>query len=261
VFDCSSGRDVRVCLHSKRMVIMRLSTVTLSVLAAGMLAFAAPAANAQVLSYSEDATPILSTLTDFHLTMPVNKFDSSLGTLLSVKLDLSASLTSDITVKNNSPSASNGDVHTQLFAWLADPLAIFPDPAVTGSGSPVPGAFLAELNTPDQFYTLASGGSVSFLGQTASNSTSLTFTNPSLLAEFTGTPTGTINLIGATQARTRLEDSGGNTTATQTTSANMNARVTYTYSVVTIPEPASVSLIGFSLTAGGIAFRRRRCRA
>ena len=235
-------------------------------LAGVILALLASTANAQVQTYSRDATPISYTETDFRLPMPVEKFDSSLGTLLSVTLDLSAGLTSDIAVSNNSARVSNGSVNTRLFAWIADPLGLLSDPAVDDFYNVQPGAFVASIQSTPVSFSLAPGAGVTYTGLTGSNSISLEFSDPGFLSQFVGNAGDEIVLIGATGTNTELAQTGGNTLASQSTSAAMNARVTYRYQEGTvtpqeaIPEPATLGLLALGLISGGGMALRRRTR-
>jgi len=195
--------------------------------------------------------------------MPVEKFDSSLGDLLSVTIDLSAGLTSDIFVTNNSASISEGEVNTRLFAWIADPAGVLTDPAVDDLYHVQPGSFVASVVSSPASYMLSPGDSIIYSGLSGSNAISLEFSDPAFLTQFVGNAGDQIVLTGATKTGTHLEQTGGNTFASQQTSAAMNARVTYHYQEVgvtpqSIPEPGTLGLLALGLiSSGGMALRRR----
>jgi hypothetical protein len=249
---------------------MRSSFLALSLFAFGTLALSGSAANAQ-LSYTVDATPISLTKTDFELPLFADKFDSSLGTLTSVQMDLFVRLTSNITVTNITDpmmgQGSEGTIATQLFGWLNDPLGILTDPAVNGAGVIQPGSFVAQVDTLEVSYPtvpgtqLQPGESVAFNNLESSNSTSATFVDPNFLVQFNGSAGEQIVFTGKTRTRTLLSFLGGNTRADQDTSAEMRARITYNYTptnAAPIPEPTTIGLLALGLSAGTIALRRRR---
>jgi hypothetical protein len=243
---------------------MRLSNYTLSLLAVGALGLFAPAANAQIQTLVVNATPIPLTSTEFRLPLTAPKFNTALGTLLSVKLDLGVSIESDITVQNVGSSPSDGSVFTRLFAWIADPALQLTDPGVNNIGVVQPGAFIATVETPltdfpapgDQ---LDPNETFSILDQVGSSSASNTFSNAAFIDQFKGGPLDTITMTGATDTFTVLSFSGGNTNAAQTTLAQMNLQITYTYTAGAVaPEPSALGLLAVGLPIGLGIVRRRR---
>jgi hypothetical protein len=241
---------------------MRLSTLSLGLVALGALALLSPAAKAQISTVSSEAT-INYTTTDFALPLVVDKFNSSLGTLLSVQIDMSTRLISDITVTNIGTIASDGTVSTRLFAWLQDPWGQFTDPAVNAIGIVQPGSFVAVAETPEVEYgvpvQLAAGDSVDFNDLEGSATKTDTFTDPGFLINFNGSAGDTLTFTGKTDTFTRLTFFGGNTSAEQDTVAEMKVKVTYTYnSSPPIPEPSTMGLLALGLSAGTVALRRRR---
>jgi hypothetical protein len=65
-------------------------------------------------------TPIPSTLTDWTSSLSFAKFNSALGTLTMVQLDLNGSMSTIITVTNNSPEASAGLAKTECQFTVQD---------------------------------------------------------------------------------------------------------------------------------------------
>ncbi len=71
---------------------------------------------------------------------------------------------------------------------------------------------------------------------------------------------GTFNIDGKTQAFSSFTGGGGNITFFQTTNATLTAAVTYTYETDTIPEPATMALLGSALVGIGLMGRKRFAR-
>src|SRR6185369_14128553 len=85
----------------------------------GML-LAVGSVNASTSGPFTTTTPIPSTLTDWSSSLSFPQFNPALGTLTSVKLDLSGSLSTIITVNNDSPSPSSGTVKTEVQFTVQD---------------------------------------------------------------------------------------------------------------------------------------------
>jgi hypothetical protein len=217
----------------KRMTRLTVAGLILAVISLAM----APVAQADTISYG----PMLigSTLTDWtgaslqHLTFP--QFNSSLGTLTSVTLDLTGGLDTSLTIVNASNEASSGHAETHMHIW------------VTGGGV---GSSEIVMNSPSFNYSLAPLGFTTSGNLSQTNTDSDVYTAAALLAAFTGG--GNIVLDANTFTETVLTNNGGNTIASQTTTANLAGTVTYNYT----PEPATMALLG--LGAVGMWLKRRR---
>jgi hypothetical protein len=183
---------------------------------------------ASTISYT--ATPIAATSTDWQLPLDFPKFDPSLGTLVSVELQLDAACDSLVTVSNTSATSSSK-------GWAMSEVTV----TAQGVGS------LVDMVTPQIKFTLAPGGSISATLH-ATGSSDDTFTDAATLAAFTGT--GTIPLLTTAEAYTIVAYNGGNTSATQLTTASASGTVVYQYEV---PEPMTLSLLAL-----GVPFLRRR---
>jgi hypothetical protein len=201
------------------------------------------------------STPITNQVTDFNLPLAFQKFDTFGGTrtLTSILFEMtSVSITTQITVTNSAASSSNGIVHTNSVYTFTDPGSFF--------------NYQTNLNTPNQAYALTPGQQTTLAQQTASNGTTTKTINSSdpnwtaIKAEVTGA--GTFNIAASTFTQTIISNSGGNTTAGQTTTGSATGQVTYFYSLVgATPEPGSVGLgIGMGAFALAAAYRRRKTR-
>jgi hypothetical protein len=225
--------------------------------ALSVLAFAV-AANAQTFTNGPlTITPIPSTSTDFTQTFSVPQFDPSLGFLQSAVISFTSGISSNITVTNNAASASNGHVSTHVTVGLTDPGGVLPDPAFNGSGNVNAGGFAVVVASANFNYALAAGGTAGPATRTGTNTTQMTFSsssNPGVLAELTGT--GNTDFTAKTYSQTIVTNTGGNTTAAQSTTANVSGTVTYTYT--SAPEPGSLALAGIGLLGGIAGIRRRK---
>jgi hypothetical protein len=174
-------------------------------------------------------TPIPLTYTDWSLSLSLPKFDSALGTLNSVRIDLSGGISSVLTISNSisASSSSVGDGGTRVRFSVQDSGNHFSTPEIT-------------TYSDTYSYNLLPGESVTTDPLTGSGSYAHTYTLQAILDEFTGP--GTITLPASTLTTSVMENSGGNYTVQQVTRAELTATVTYDYTAV--PEPGSLALLG-----------------
>ncbi len=155
-----------------------------------------------------------------------------------VQIDLTGSMATVLTVVNGSPTSSSGNAKTELQITVQD----------SGGNLNVPEIDL--LSSAFAYHNLGAGQSLVSGILTKSGSSSDQYTDAAMLAEFTGT--GTIVLSADTFTQTLIANTGGNTAASQVTSAQLTATVTYFYEAV--PEPATMLLLGL----GGLMLRKSR---
>ena len=150
---------------------------------------------------------------------------------------------------------SSGTVDTQLQIFVQDA-----GNNLMGGMSTQPGAGVIAYCAPGNcisgkwpVYTLGSGGSIDSGAITANSSQDYTYTLGAILSEYTGT--GNFSLTGKSLTGTTITNTGGNTTATQNTFANITGDVIYTYNS-NAPEPATLFLMGSALVGVGILRKR-----
>jgi PEP-CTERM motif len=191
--------------------------------------------------------------TDFTALLTTTQFNPAWGNLQSVEIDLSSHMSTDLQIINNDTGASSGSVNTQLQIFVQDSGSNLTG-GVFSTGAGViaycaPGNCISGKFT----YSLASGGSIDSGAILANSSESMTYVLGAILSEFTGT--GTFNLTAKSLTGTTITNTGGNTTATQNTFANVTGDVIYTYNS-NAPEPATLFLMGSALVGVGVLRKR-----
>lgn len=189
-----------------------------------------------------------------NVTLP--KFDSSLGTLTGISMSLYGNVTSFGSITNT------GDAPATINEYLATvSFRIYTPFSISGEAPPVD-AITTYLVKADPLLidvvpqTLAAGGVITFGSPTnVNNSATASAPITGSFVPYTGVGTLTFPLGALTQTTTTV--TGGNLQLAQQTSGRALATITYTFDEVTVPEPASMALLGIGLFAAGIARRRR----
>lgn len=201
--------------------------------------------------------------TDFGGAFFFPKFNTSLGTLNSVILTLGNSMTTTLTITNNSGTASSGSARTELQAALYDTGTTMSTPGniLTASG----GIFhlIDDFQTNPASYSLSGSGSTVLNPPTKNSSLSSSpdFTDVATLSYFTGTGNARVNYVTFTS--TNLSNSGGNTTAAQATNDTLSATVVYNYTPAAppgTPEPGTWAMMIAGSTTGLAVLRLRKKR-
>ena len=201
------------------------------------LSVAAPAAT---LGPFSDTFSLTGTPWSGFLALPA--FDSNLGTLNSVLLELTGSVSANILVSSPT-STGNFSAGASTTVDLSDPL-FNPALSVNPSGS--------------QNGSLTVPGEIANIGINASASTSTLINSPALLAAFQAPGGGTLFLpISATGA---VFGSGQFQpfTLVGTTQASGTGSVTYNYTPSDIPEPGTWAMMITGVALVGLARLRRK---
>lgn len=207
----------------------------------GFVAFAASQASAAAYSVNNTFGP---GKTDFTTTtLSLAAFDTTLGTLTSVLVALTATANVGGTVTNTSATAQNFKVTETTNVALS-------------SGTASVNGVNVDLLSTQTYASLAPGATANF-GPFVPNASASNAGTP--LSAFIGSP---ITFTASTLTGTTILGGGGNITNAIGTTASGTVTLTYTYTPTpaptptTVPEPASMALLGMGLAGLGLIRRR-----
>ena len=214
--------------------------------AAWVLALASSSTMAQTQSLGPNttSTPIpLTTPVDWNKSLEFSQFNPALGTLISVELNLSTTLSTTLTITNASATISSSTAFTELQITVQD----------VGGNLSVSNQPQLDVLSPNFAYNLAGDSSITSGPLTNTGVFSKTFTQSSLLSEFAGSGSVTLNASTFTLAYT--SDATGATSASQSTEASLTGNVIYNYDPTSTPEPSAFALLLVGLSVLGLRAR------
>lgn len=206
-------------------------------------------------------------------TISVPQFDSTLGLLKSVTLDMLASIQSSFTVTNTTTSGNNATIKTldaTMDVSIVNPTQVSPpyDGNLTiGSNSYVFASPVIiavsnkSLAANANLYSTSTGGTSSTgpaQNFSATNEQTDVYTLSSDMAPFQHAGGGTYTLPVFATADLTTNIIGGNVQLQQNTAANIALLVSYDYEAGVTPEPAAFFLFGTGLIALGLMKRKKK---
>jgi hypothetical protein len=216
-------------------------------LAAAFLPFAS--AQAATVSYTDN---VALTTTNWIDTLSFSKFDTNLGTLTSIRFDLSGVVQGSGNAESLDSAASNVTLSLGSLLGLTRPdnstlVVTNPVFSQTFSFSAFDGAINFGGTSGATTGSVSATGSNFFVSSSASD-----------FALFSALGGGTINL-GLNAVGASSGNGSGNLITQFNTAASGVAKVTYTYTAPTtdVPEPASLALVCGGLGLLGAARRRK----
>lgn len=214
-------------------------------LAAAALIASSLAANAATIQFS-DSIGLQST--NFSDTVNIQQFDSALGTLTAVTVELVGTAQGNASAE--SLDASPTTVTLSLTATLTASLAGFGTLAEAVPLVQETVNFTAFDGTID----FAGTSGAEFIDQSATASDTQTYTDAATLAAFTGTSLLSLDVAGIANS---FGTGSGNLLTLLVTNAGADVTVTYTFDEAPIvPLPAALPM--FLAALGGLGFMRRR---
>ncbi|MGA3099180.1 MAG: choice-of-anchor E domain-containing protein [Bryobacteraceae bacterium] len=202
----------------------------------------AASASASIITYNSGTSPAVTNIalqaTELNGNVVFPDFNCPGCTLTSVSITLEGDISGSISLHNGDVSSqtSSGTTTTQFTGG-----SLFSFSANFGTGS--------QLILAGGTYLLSSG----------SGTNSATDVVTSGLSSYVGT--GFWNLPVSTLSGLTILGGGGNMTGSQTTQASAEGTITYTYTPAgTVPEPATLSLIGGALLGLGVLGRKKLFR-
>jgi len=214
------------------------------------MALSPVAVNAATISFT-DSVPVTST--GWNLSVTLDKFDNSLGTLTGITFELTGEVSGQARYESEdlSPALVSLDLQATINLdgsglGLGSIVQVLPVANVTENATAFDGSF---------DFGGTSGGTFPGLSETATDTGVIA---PANFALFIAAPGDTTFSLDVDATGSSTGSGGGNLTTNFTTNASAEVTVTYTYTSNDIPEPATLALISAGLAGVGFVRSRRK---
>lgn len=206
-----------------------------------------PSAIGQTLTTSSQyGIPIVENITEIDETGHLALFDSNLGTLTAVILNLYGAGTTELTISNYSVSTVSARITGTSNLFFSSGLTPLDSYLQSNNATVV-------LQFPTGTIQQFTPGETRSFGPLAA-SASLTYDLSSIIHAMQAPGGGTFSLNAVSLNGLTILGGGGNLSSAQTTTAGTGASIQYTY--VAVPEPSSAMLLAAATMVP--LFRRRR---